>query len=346
MTLLNSFKPGQRWLDTNGNPIQAHGGSVLFHEGTYYWYGENKENTYVETGLWHQGVRCYSSSDLYNWKDEGIILRAVPEEPRSPLHPNRIMDRPHILYHKGNRQFVMWVKFAGTDENPADWSTQYMGIAVADKITGPFQLIHTVKPLGMNTGDFDLYSDPADGKGYIIFGRVHTEIVIADLTEDYLNVNGHYSAHFPRPGPPVGREAPALFRRNHHFYLITSGTTGYQSNPSEVATAQLIHEPWTELGDACRDDRNGDSFDSQFSSVFQHPFKRDLYIALGDRWMDGAPKHKVQGPKWNAALSTYTWLPIRFDGDRPFVDWQDEWRIEEYEDKDPELPWWEQPIGT
>ncbi len=336
--MLNSFLPGRRWLDTNGNPIQAHGGSMLFHEGRFYWYGENKENTYVETGLWHSGVRCYSSADLYNWQDEGVILAAVEDDRRSPLHPARIMDRPHILYHKGDRRFVMWMKFAGTDENPGDWSVQYMGIAVSDKITDPFRLVHTVKPLGMNTGDFDLYADPTDGKGYIIFGRVHSEVVIADLTEDYLNVNGYYSTHFPRSGPPLAREAPAMFTRNSHFYLMTSGTTYYLPNPSEVATAQLIHGPWSELGDACDGDAERNSFNGQFSSVFRHPSKKDLYIALGDRWMDGVPA--VPGPQWNTALSTYTWLPIRFDGDRPFVEWRDEWRVEEYEDETEAHPWW------
>ena len=32
-------------LDTDGNPIQAHGGKILFDERseTYYWYGENKD---------------------------------------------------------------------------------------------------------------------------------------------------------------------------------------------------------------------------------------------------------------------------------------------------------------
>jgi beta-xylosidase len=202
-----------------------------------------------------------------------------------------------------------------------------MGIAVSDKITGPFRLVHTIKPLGMNSGDFDLYTNPSDGKGYIIFGRVHTEVVIADLTEDYLNVNGFYSSHFPRCGPPSAREAPALFKRNHRFYLLTSGTTGYQPNPSEVATAQLIHGPWTELGDPCRQDTQRNSFDSQFSSVFQHPLKHDLYIALGDRWMDG-----VQGKKLNTSLSNYVWLPIRFDGDQPFIEWRNEWSLNEFED--------------
>ena len=37
------FRPGEVWNDTAGKPINAHGGGILFHEGTYYWYGENKE---------------------------------------------------------------------------------------------------------------------------------------------------------------------------------------------------------------------------------------------------------------------------------------------------------------
>lgn len=49
----NSIRPGQVWLDTNGNRIQAHGGSILYVDGTYYWYGENKEKTTSENDIWH-----------------------------------------------------------------------------------------------------------------------------------------------------------------------------------------------------------------------------------------------------------------------------------------------------
>ena len=35
----NSIRPGQVWLDTNGNRIQAHGGSIIYVDGVYYWYG-------------------------------------------------------------------------------------------------------------------------------------------------------------------------------------------------------------------------------------------------------------------------------------------------------------------
>lgn len=39
------YYPGRIWLDTDGNPIQAHGGGVLYDERskTYYWYGEYKD---------------------------------------------------------------------------------------------------------------------------------------------------------------------------------------------------------------------------------------------------------------------------------------------------------------
>lgn len=39
------YYPGRIWLDTVGNPIQAHGGGILYDEqsGTYYWYGEYKD---------------------------------------------------------------------------------------------------------------------------------------------------------------------------------------------------------------------------------------------------------------------------------------------------------------
>ena len=43
--MYDRFYPGQVWLDTEGKRIQAHGGSIMYIDGTYYWYGENKEKT-------------------------------------------------------------------------------------------------------------------------------------------------------------------------------------------------------------------------------------------------------------------------------------------------------------
>ena len=44
---LGSFEPGEVWADTEGNPINAHAGGVLWVEGDrtqagrYYWFGQH-----------------------------------------------------------------------------------------------------------------------------------------------------------------------------------------------------------------------------------------------------------------------------------------------------------------
>ena len=47
----DAFHPGQVWLDTNGNRIHAHGGSIIVDDGVYYWYGENKEHSTPDSGV-------------------------------------------------------------------------------------------------------------------------------------------------------------------------------------------------------------------------------------------------------------------------------------------------------
>ena len=45
--MYNTIRPGKFWYDTEGKRIQAHGGSLLYANGKYYWYGENKEMIYT-----------------------------------------------------------------------------------------------------------------------------------------------------------------------------------------------------------------------------------------------------------------------------------------------------------
>ena len=33
----------------------------------------------------------------------------------------------------------------------------------------------------------------------------------------------------------------------------------------------------------------------------------------------------------NTKEADYVWLPFRFDGERAYLDWHDEWRIEDFE---------------
>lgn len=183
--MYNSIRPGQIWLDTEGKRIQAHGGSVFYHEGAYYWYGENKEKTDPKTGIWHWGVRCYRSVDLYNWEDLGLIIPPVTDDPSSPLYPKACMDRPHIIYNKHTKKFVCWIKVMHQD------GRQCSTVLTADKITGPYTIVKTgLRPLNMDAGDFDLVT-AQDGKAYYFFERVHSEMICADLTDDYTDVTGY-----------------------------------------------------------------------------------------------------------------------------------------------------------
>lgn len=129
--MYDSFRPGQLWLDTKGERIQAHGGSILAVGGTYYWYGENKECTTGTDDTWHWGVRCYASHDLYNWEDRGVIVPPEPDDPESPLHPAAYMDRPHILYCAHTGRFVAWLKIMG---HPS-----FFYVLSAQTITGPYR---------------------------------------------------------------------------------------------------------------------------------------------------------------------------------------------------------------
>jgi len=65
--------PGAVWKDNNGIHINAHGGGMLYHKGTYFWYGEHKIEG-EEGNKAKVGVHVYSSVDLYNWEDKGIAL--------------------------------------------------------------------------------------------------------------------------------------------------------------------------------------------------------------------------------------------------------------------------------
>ena len=348
-----SIRPGQVWLDTEGKRIHAHGGSVMYWEGAYYWYGENKEFTDPAKGIWHWGVRCYKSTDLYNWQDLGLIIPPNTEDPGSSIHPASMMDRPHIIYNSKTEKFVCWLKIMEKD------GTQSETVLVSDHLTGPYTIVRErLYPLGMSAGDFDLVVAP-DGKAYYYFERVHSETICAELTDDYTDVTGKYSTHFPRPYPPYVREATAHFQREGKHYLLTSGTTGYLPNPSEVAVADNWHGPFKVLGNPHPADQSNTSFHSQISSVFKVQGKEDLYIACADRWMpeqmdipyasyekafadifraDSTDEERAEANRVLDALkqpdtskADYVWLPLRFDGEMVYIDWRDEWKIEDYQ---------------
>lgn len=352
--MYNRFRPGKVWYDTEGKRIQAHGGSILYVDGTYYWYGENKEGmTGYSTGEkyphWHMGVRLYASRDLYNWEDKGIIM--IDEDPDGLFYPKNIMDRPHILYNEKTKLYVMWAKCAAKG-----FETSHFGVCVCEQITGPFRFLHEVTATDpYHAGDFDLVEE--DGHAYVIYENPHDSMICHTLNDDYTDVvSDEVSVHIPRPFPPFTREAPAYFRRGDDQFLLTSGTTGYFPNASEVFKMDGFHGHWESVGDPCVGDRERTSFRSQFSSVFRHPHIKDLYIALGDRWCVDLPieypdigtlYERIFNPakeplpkgfnfnqysETNTQDATYVWLPILFREDGvPYIVFRNEWTLEDFD---------------
>lgn len=358
----NSIRPGQLWLDTDGKPIQAHGFSVFYNpaDQLYYWYGESKEHTVggASNEVWHWGVRCYVSADLYNWQDKGLFIPPQPDDLQSPLHPTYCMDRPHILYCKKTGKYVAWLKIM------CGATSQFMSVLQADAFTGPYEFVHKVyKPLDMDTGDFALTVDETNDKAYFIFDRPHFEVVTATLSDNYTEVTGEFSEHYTGLCPPFSREAPTYFTRGGNHYLITSGTSGYYPNPSRVCTFTDWHGNYTDLGNPCIGDTDGTSFYGQFTCVLRLP-GTDRYIAMADRWkpkpnqmkfgrrylklvekamssdrhadlripdrsirpagtLSGKPMTHME----NTSIARYVWLPIEWEGDKPTIRWQEEWKI-------------------
>lgn len=347
------IKPGKRMYDTEGKPIQAHGAAIFYEDGTYYWYGENKEKTDGENGIWTWGIRFYSSKDLCNWKDEGLVIPPDTENEASSLHPSSHVDRPHILYNEKTKKYVCWLKISA--------ERGYFVILCADSLLGPYEIVKDhYYPYGTAAGDFDLWQDE-NGKGYLFYEHDHAGVISTELTEDFLDVCGEHYDMFTNLNPPYTREGVAHFTHNEKHYLLTSGMTGYVPNPSEAAVSDTPLGPYTVLGNPHADDDSSASYNSQVSFVFRHPENPDFYLVMADRWVPDFMMTKkryeqiervlvsqydknirpteedyctvMEAPFLSAAntsIAEYVWLPLTFEGERPVIRWMDEWKPEKY----------------
>ena len=308
------IRPGDVWLDTAGKPINAHGGGMMVHDGTYYWYGENKEGkTWLpETNKgWDgyrvdiTGIRCYSSKDLLAWKDEGIVLKAVPDKPAHDLHPSKVLERPKVAFNAKTKKFVMWMHI----DSP-DYKAARAGVATADSPIGPFTYIESVRPEGQDSRDQTMFVDD-DGKAYRIYSSENNDTTyISRLTDDWLKHSGKFVRVFEKRR----MEAAVVFKRGGKYYFLASDCTGWDPNPMRSAVADSIWGPWKELGNPCSGPGADKTFLGQSSFVFPVAGKTDAFVFMGDRWN-----------KSNLPDSRYLWLPIQFVGDAIKIQWRDSW---------------------
>lgn len=347
----DAIYPGQPWLDTRGERIQAHGGAVYYEDGFYYWYGENKVHTDGQNGIWTWGLKVYASRDLMNWEDRGFLIPPVLDDPNASFFPTKRVDRPHILRCPATGKYVCWVKLSGPEAAFTIWQ--------ADSLLGPYEMVENLyNPGGHKAGDFDLVADETTGKAYIYFDADHDSMLCMELSEDYLHAEREIARSYAHLKPPFTREAPALFEKDGKKYMLTSGMTGYVPNRSDSAVCDAWDGEFRPIGDPHVDDASHASFNSQISKIFRVE-GTDTFIAMADRWLPeqpvdarladlftrviaGAydPEHYQATDEErremyaanrletaNTSIADYVWLPIEWEGGRPVLRWRDEWTL-------------------
>lgn len=374
-TTPSRFRPGERWPDAAGVPINAHGGGVLYHEGRYYWFGEHKIEGEAGNKA-HVGVGCYSSEDLHHWKNEGIAL-AVSDDPESPITRGCVLERPKALYCRATGKFVMWFHLELKDQG---YREALAGVAVGDAIVGPYRLVRAFRPnardwplgfpeeekrpLGREeqealaarklgggpVGDFPRHAvvqrDFAGGQ----MSRDMTLFLDEDGTAYQVRAsenNGTLhiseltpdflgcSGRYVRLFPGGFHEAPALFKHAGRYYLVTSDCTGWMPNPARLAVAEAMLGPWRELGNPCEGTR--EQVFTTFEAQSTHVFP-----------VEGKPGRFIfMADRWrpkNAIDGRYVWLPIQFREDgTPFLQWLEEWDLSFFDGKRPPMTTLEKP---
>lgn len=307
------FHPGREWRDTDGKPIQAHGGGILYvpESKTFYWYGENKDG---RTYRPHKratprvdviGVSCYSSKDLWTWKNEGIVLTAEKTNKSHDLYVGNVVERPKVVYNKKTKQYVMWMHI-----DNANYTKACVGLAVSSNPVGPFVYLYSGRPHGFDSRDMTLFKDD-DGEAYLVYSSEdNSELHIGVLTDDYLDLK----IVMRRVMVGMHREAPALFKHRGLYYMITSGCTGWAPNAALVHSAESVLGPWETLGNPCvggNEDFRRTTFFSQGTFVLPVSGMQNTFLFMADRWNS----HDLTD-------SRYVWLPLTMDGpaDEPLED--------------------------
>jgi hypothetical protein len=273
---------------TNGTQlggVHAHGGGVIKVGSYYYWFGENRnsDDTFY-------AVSVYRSTDLLNWEFRNNVLM---QSSATELGSAKI-ERPKVIYNASTGRFVMWMH----KENGTDYGEARAAVASSSTIDGVYTYHGSFRPLGSYMSrDITLWDD-GDGAAYMISAAdENRDLQIYRLTNDFLGISSLVGNFWN----DATREAPAMFKRNGVYFLITSGTSGWNPNQAKYATATSISGPWsgwTNVGDST-------TYGSQPAYVLPITGTSGTsYLYMGDRWA-GA---------WSGPVndSRYVWLPIAF----------------------------------
>lgn len=215
---------------------------ILKEGDTWYMTGTGKpffSTDYAKMGD-PKGVPLYSSPDLKTWKFEGTI---VPRIEGNWYQDNFWAPEIHVKDTPAGRKF--YCTFNGFNVNTKKGG---VGLAVADKITGPYTVLTPAAPI-IGGNDADLFTD-ADGQDYLF----RSGVVCCKIDLEHAKIIGEpwgcFGGSAPDDwdtGPGIGHEGPQVIKIADTYYCFySSWGRGYEVG---YATAKDLHGPWTKSPD-------------------------------------------------------------------------------------------------
>lgn len=204
-----AFKKPKSWHNPALNGFYADPDIIYSNKtGKFYLYPTSDGFT-DWTGTY---FKTFSSPDLTDWKDEGIIL----DLKKDVSWASRNAWAPCIAEKKTGDSYKYYYYFT---------AAQKVGVAVADDPAGPFtdsgKPLVAEKPEGVKGGqviDPDVFTDPVSGKSYLYWGNGF--MAVAELNEDMVSL---------KPGTEkvitpdrTFREGTTVFYRNGKYYVLWS----------------------------------------------------------------------------------------------------------------------------
>jgi hypothetical protein len=290
-----TINPGTIWTDTSGSTIEAHGEGITKVGGTYYWLGEDKTN-----GALFQNIKCYSSTDLKNWT---FVRNVLTRQTSGDLGPNRIVERPHVIFNSSTSTYVMYMHIDNTS-----YSERHAGVATSSSVCGSYTYRGSSKPLGHDSLDDNLFLDGNTGY-FMSEDRTNKKLQIYRLSSDFLSIAALANT--------VNQyEAPAMLKIGGTYYLFGSHLTGWNTNDNQYTTATSITGTWSSWRSFAPSGTN--TCNSQTTSILPvSGSSATSYLFLGDRWNGN-----------NLPDSRYVWEPLTISGTSVSMTCQTSWTVD------------------
>ncbi len=176
-----------------------------------YFYAYTTESDYDGKEKLYPILR---SADMVNWK---LVGEVFPEKPAWASHD---FWAPHILLRDGKYYLYYSAKNAGT-------GTTAIGVAVADKPTGPFRDKGEPLILGGGHSTIDPFVLVDGAKLYLYWGSDRVPIMVQELTPDGMGLVGEMEpvlyTSLKFEGYEELVEGPWVIKRGEYYYLFYSG---------------------------------------------------------------------------------------------------------------------------